>query len=307
MTAEYYANEYRRFSMYLKNTEDNQLYKIACGPSGGDYHWMEVLMRDAGSFMNAIALHYYTGVDGSKYSRSATDFGEKEWFYTVNGAMLMDELLTKHSAIMDKYDPENRVALIVDEWGNWWDVEPGTNPAFLYQQNTLRDAITACVNFNIFNKHGKRVQMTNIAQTVNVLQSVVLTDGEVMIKTPTYYAFELYKPHMNAEYIKTEVATSDYRMNDDTIPTVTATASTKNGETTITIVNTNHAADEQVEITAAGTLKLAQILTGDKINSMNTADSPRDVCIKPLTLTKENDTIALTIPKASVISITLTN
>jgi len=41
---------------------------------------------------------------------------------------------------MDKYDPEKKVALVVDEWGTWFDVEPGTNPGFLFQQNTLRDA-----------------------------------------------------------------------------------------------------------------------------------------------------------------------
>ena len=89
----------------------------------------------------------------------------------------MEELVTRHSTIMDKYDPNKKVALAVDEWGIWTDVEPGTNPGFLYQQNSLRDAIVAATTLNIFNNHSDRVRLANLAQTVNVLQALVLTQG----------------------------------------------------------------------------------------------------------------------------------
>jgi Alpha-L-arabinofuranosidase C-terminus. len=178
MRPEYYADVYRRYSTYVRNFGSNKIFKIACGPNTDDYNWTDILMREAGKYMNGLSLHYYT-VPGDTWEKkgSATDFDEKEWFITMKKALRMDELITKHSTIMDRYDSEKKVALIVDEWGTWYDVEPGTNPGFLYQQNTMRDALVASIHFNIFNKHCDRVKMANIAQTINVLQAVILTDG----------------------------------------------------------------------------------------------------------------------------------
>ncbi|MFO7161080.1 MAG: alpha-L-arabinofuranosidase C-terminal domain-containing protein, partial [[Clostridium] cellulosi] len=194
MTPEYYANLYRHYQTFLKNYGDNKLYKIACGPGEDDYAWTDTVMRLAGKYMNAISLHYYTvpGIFDIKKG-SALEFDEKEYYITLKKALRIDELITKHLQIMDRYDPEHKVDLIVDEWGTWYDVEPGTNPGFLYQQNTMRDALVAALTLNIFNHHSDRITMANIAQTVNVLQAVILTNGEKMILTPTYHVFDLYK------------------------------------------------------------------------------------------------------------------
>jgi alpha-N-arabinofuranosidase len=150
---EYYADLYRRYGLYARDYGDNKLYRIACGARNDDYHWTEVLMEQAGAdnllggpYMDGLALHYYTSVkrlpDGSREG-SATVFDEAGWIEIVAKARVMDELVRKHGTIMDKYDPAKKVAMIVDEWGTWYAVEPGTHPGFLYQQNTMRDAIVA--------------------------------------------------------------------------------------------------------------------------------------------------------------------
>lgn len=178
MRPEYYADVYRRYQTYVRNYGDNKIHRIACGPNSDDYNWTEVLMREAARFMDSLTLHYYTVPGEWQNKGPATGFAEREWFTTLRKTLHMDELITRHSVIMDKYDPERRVGLIVDEWGTWYDVEPGTNPGFLYQQNTIRDALVAGLTLNIFHKHHQRVRMANIAQTVNVLQAVILTEGE---------------------------------------------------------------------------------------------------------------------------------
>jgi len=199
MRAEYYADVYRRYQTYVRHYGDNRVFRIACGANAGDYHWTETLMREAGRYMDGLSLHYYTVPGTWMHKGPATGFGEREWFATLNKALVMDELIRKHAAIMDKYDPEKRVALVVDEWGTWYDPEPGTNPAFLYQQNTMRDALVAGLTLHVFHRHCDRVRMANLAQVANVLQSVVLTDGPKMVLTPTYHVFEMFKEHQGAE------------------------------------------------------------------------------------------------------------
>ena len=216
---EYYADEYRRYQTYVRNFGDNQLYKIACGPRNDDYHWTEVLMKNGrnmrGSFlMHGLSLHYYTPDGPFRQQHSATQFGESEWIDILRTATCMDELITKHSAIMDRYDPEKQVELIVDEWGTWYAVEPGTNPRFLYQQNSMRDALVAALTLNIFNQHCERVTMANIAQTVNVLQALILTEegSDRMLLTPTYHVFEMYKVHQDATLLPLDLSCEEYSL-----------------------------------------------------------------------------------------------
>lgn len=225
MRPEYYADLYRRYSTYVRNYGDNKVFKIACGPNVDDYRWTEVLMREAGRYMDGLSLHYYTVPGVWEKKGSATGFAEEEWIETLIKTQRMDELITRHSAIMDQYDPSKRVALIVDEWGTWYDVEPGTNPGFLYQQNTIRDALVAALNFNIFHAHSDRVRMANIAQVVNVLQSVILTEGEKMILTPTYHVFNMYKVHQDAKLLQLDLQSEDYTSHGKTMKAVSATAS----------------------------------------------------------------------------------
>jgi alpha-N-arabinofuranosidase len=278
MRAEFYADLYRRYATYLRNFGGNRVYKIACGPSGGDYHWTEVLMREAGRRMNGLALHYYCG--SGKRSRSATKFSEEDWFEQLKRALRMEELITKHSAIMDKYDPRKRVALIVDEWGAWHQVEPGTNRGFLYQQNSLRDALVAGVTLNIFNNHCDRVKMANIAQTVNVLQAMILTKGEKMILTPTYHVFEMYKVHHDATLLPLEVDCADYRFGDDGIAGVNASASRdESGRIHISLCNLNPTSGSEVacELGAEARRVSGRVLTAAEMTAHNTFESPQAV------------------------------
>lgn len=221
MRPEYYADLYRRYSTYVRDFSGNKIFKIACGANVDDYNWTEVLMREAGRFMDGLSLHYYT-IPGDFWlgKGSATNFDEGEWFITLKKALRIDELITRHSVIMDRYDPEKRVALVVDEWGTWYDVEPGTNPAFLYQQNTIRDALVAAIHFNIFHKHCDRVRMANIAQTINVLQAVIHTEGSKMVLTPTYHVFNMYKVHQDAELLDLNIKSPGYGYAGESIPQV---------------------------------------------------------------------------------------
>ena len=187
------------------------MFRIACGPGiADDYNWTEEVMRIAGNYMNGLSLHYYTVPGAFEKKTAATGFDTNTYYETIRKALYMDELITRHTEIMSRYDPEHKVGLVVDEWGTWYDVEPGTNPGFLYQQNTMRDAIVAAVTLNIFNAHSDRVVMVaNIAQLVNVLQSVILTEGEKMVLTPTYHVFDLYKHHHDATLLNSHLETEE--------------------------------------------------------------------------------------------------
>ncbi|WP_339290671.1 alpha-N-arabinofuranosidase [Paenibacillus sp. FSL W8-0187] len=281
MRPEYYADLYRRYQTYVRNYGDNKIYKIACGPNVDDYRWMETVMREAHPFMDAISLHYYT-IPGEFWTGKgpATGFSEQEWFTTMKKALHMDELITRHSAIMDQYDPNKRIGLIVDEWGTWFDVEPGTNPGFLYQQNTIRDALVAGLTLNIFHEHNDRVVMANIAQVVNVLQSVVLTEGEKMILTPTYHVFDMYKLHQDAERLATNYSGVDYEMDGEKIPQVSVTASKDQaGKIHVSLCNVSHTDQSDVTIQLRGlngevSKIVGQQLASDSLDAHNTFESP---------------------------------
>lgn len=282
MTPEYYADLYRRYSTYVRNYGDNIVYKIACGPNVDDYNWTDVLMRKAAHLMDGLSLHYYT-VPGSFWEGkgSATEFDEEEWFITLKKALHIDELIEKHSTIMDKYDPDKRVGLIIDEWGSWYDVEPGTNPGFLFQQNTLRDALIAGISFNIFNSHCDRVQMANIAQMINVLQAIIHTEDEKMLLTPTYHIFDMYKVHQDAELLDVQVKNTMYKYNKEAIPQVSISSSVdQDDKIHISMCNLDPNNELKVVCEIRGTNRKevsGTILTATDMNAMNTFDSPNKV------------------------------
>jgi alpha-N-arabinofuranosidase len=311
MRPEYYADEYRRYQTFTKNFSGNQLYKIACGSYNDNYNWTEVLMKQAGQHMNGLALHYYTCPKWKfKKPSSATEFVEMEWAQTMTLAMRMEELVTKHSAIMDTHDPEKKVAMVVDEWGTWWDVEPGTNPGFLYQQNTQRDALVAGMTLNIFNNHADRVRMANIAQTINVLQAMILTEGAKMILTPSYHVFEMYKAHQDAELLESKVFCGDYALGEEKAPTISASASKAAGgaiTVTLTNCNPNKKAEVTLDIAGGSIGKVsARVLTTKKMGAHNTFEKPNTV--KPEAFkefTKKKDSLVIEMPAKSVMAVTI--
>lgn len=306
MTPEYYSDQYRRYQTYLRNFPGNQLFKIACGANGGDYNWTDVLMKQIGWQMNGISLHYYCG--SGRKSRSATQFEEEDWFALLRRALELDDLLTAHSAIMDQYDRNGRIGLVVDEWGAWHDVEPGTNPGFLYQQNSLRDALVAGLSFNIFNQHCDRVKMANIAQTINVLQAMILTQGEKMLLTPTYHVFEMYKVHQDATLLPSYLQCGDYQFGNEKIPALSVSASKdKNGKVHISLCNLdpNQSADVNCELRGMKTSRVsARILTADAITAHNTFDKAD--AVKPEAFSdfqKTDNGLAIKMPSKSIVVI----
>jgi len=277
MSAEFYADQFRRYATYCRNYGDNRLLKIAGGANSTDYSWTETLMKNIPhSLMFGISLHYYT-TDWSNKG-SATEFGEDEYFDILDRCLKIEDALDRHMTIMDRYDPEKRVALIVDEWGTWHQVEPGTNPGFLFQQNTLRDAMVAALSLNYFNERCERIKMANIAQTVNVLQALIFTEEEKMLLTPTYHVFKMYKVHHDALLLPVVLESPDYEYNGMALPMISASASrSADGIIHISIVNIDPHQDNQLAIDVRGadvSSVTGRILTAEKINSLNTFEDP---------------------------------
>ena len=311
MRPEYYADVFRRYNTFVKNYAGNHIYRVACGPSDSNYAWTETLMATAARYMDGLALHYYTLPTGNwKDKGSATEFNEQDWFNTLKRTLVMEEFVTKHSAIMDKYDPQKKVGLVVDEWGTWYNVEPGTNPGFLFQQNTMRDAIVAGLNLHIFQKHAERVKMANIAQMVNVLQSMILTDGPKMTVTPTYWVFEMFQVHQDATLLPVELQAPDYKFGDESIPAVSASASrAKDGKVHLSLVNADPHQAVAITATLAGLAAKSvtgRILTADAMNARNTFDAP--TAVHPVAFTGASfagATLTIALPAMSVVVLEL--
>jgi alpha-N-arabinofuranosidase len=309
MSVEFYTCNYRRYATYARDYGGAKLYKIACGPNTDDYNWTRIMMEKAAGMMNGLSLHYYTVPGEWSHKGSATDFNEAEWFITMKKAARMDELVRKHSAVMDEFDPEKKVGLIVDEWGTWHDVEPGTNPGFLYQQNTVRDALVAGINLNVFNNNAARVQMANIAQTINVLQAVILTDGPQMIVTPTYHVFDMYKVHQDARLLPLQLETNTVK----DIEAISASASVDSeNKVHISLTNADPANEQLVNIELRGiTLSPSAALSGkiivsEKMQDHNTFARPDTVKMNEYTGAKISGAIlTAALPPRSVVTLEL--
>lgn len=309
MTAEYYADVYRRFATFLHNYPGAPLYRIACGSSGQDYHWTETLMKNAGRQMQGLSLHYYSVINWGRKG-SATAFDEGQYADIMAKTLDLEPMVRRHAAIMDQYDPGKRVGLIVDEWGGWYDVEPGTNPAFLYQQNSMRDALLAASALNIFNNHCDRVKMANIAQMVNVLQAMVLTDGPRMIVTPTYDVYQMYTVHHDATMLPVQVSAEDYVYHSYKMPSLNASASRdSSGVIHISIANLDPSHTRSVPVELHG-VQIGQvtgtILKGDSVQAHNTFDQPEAVRIASFNGFRVVDgRLQVEMPPASVVVLAL--
>jgi alpha-N-arabinofuranosidase len=306
MTAEHYANEYKKFATFVKSYSGHGFQRIACGAGGGDYKWTEVLMAQAGKHFDGLSLHHYTLPTGDWGKKGlATGFSEAEWVSTLKKTLHMAELLDKHSAIMDKYDPKKRVALVVDEWGTWYDPEPGTRPSALYQQNTLRDAVVAGINLNLFNQHADRVKVAALAQAVNVLQAVLLTDKAKLVLTPTYHVLEMYSVHQGATLLPVELSVPSYGVGKQSLPGLHASASRDaRGVVHVSLVNLDPQRSAQLTLRTKGSKReraSARTLTAARMDALNSFEAPNAVVPAPLEgIQVQPDHVTLTLPAKSV-------
>ena len=311
MRPEYYADVYRQYATFIKNHSGNRIQKLAVGGYDENYNWTEVLMAQAAKQMDGLSLHYYTLPTGNWSKKgSATEFGETEWHATLARTLRMDEYIRKHSAIMDKYDPQKRVGLMVDEWGTWYDAEPGRDLGALYQQNTLRDALVAGINLNIFNQHADRVRMANIAQMVNVLQAMVLTAKEKMLLTPTYHVFRMYRVHQGATLVPVELNAPEYKLNDVSVPSLNASASRDSaGRLHLSVVNLDPNRSSEITVTISGGViksSTGEILSATAMNAMNTFEAPNSVKVVPFSGYKlSSSQLTMNVPSKSVVVLEL--
>lgn len=319
MLPEYYSDIFRRYQTYCRDYNGTQLFKIASGATDYDYEWTEVLMKKVGSMMNAVSLHYYTvsGWVGAK--KPALDFTDEDFYWCLGKCLGIEPVIQKHLAIMSKYDPDHKIPLLVDEWGTWWEPEPGTQ---LYQQSTMRDALVASLSLDVFHKYCDRIQMTNIAQVANVLQSMILTKDDKMVLTPTYWIFDMYKPHMDATYIPTDLEGVEVKLTpneryaanpDETttrpLPLFSSTASKKDGKLHISMSNVklNEAQTVTVKLDGfkAKSVK-GNILTSDKASNYNTFENPDKIKLadfKGAKIDRKTGDITLEIPAASIVTL----
>ena len=312
MNPDFYANEYRRYQTFIRDYKTGEhIEKICCGANV--YEWTKEVLDTCfrhslpfqHGFMDGLSLHYYVHPEGWDVKGSATDFDETVWYKTLNKALYMEELIQRHGAIMDTYDPEKKIGMIVDEWGTWYTCEPGTNPGFLYQQNTMRDALVAGITLNIFNKHSDRVKMANLAQMVNVLQSVLLTEGEKMVKTPTYHIFNMYKHHQDAELLDSHMETKTIGTGEWNVPNLTESVSVaEDGTLHITLTNLSLEEDYEIDTTIldkAVSQVRGEIVTGE-MHAKNTFEEPETVTVETFDKAELTEGgLKFTIPKCSVV------
>lgn len=306
MKPEHAAALTRQYGSFVKLPGGEKLMKIASGANSGDLNWTEVMMRDAGDKIDGIGVHYYTIPGDWKAKGAATGFDENAWARTLAKTMRMESIITDHAKVMDKYDPAKRVALLVDEWGTWYDVEPGTNPGFLYQQNSLRDALVTSLNFDVFARHTDRLRGANIAQMVNVLQAMLLTDGARMVKTPTYWVFDMYKDYQDATVLPVDVQSDWYNKDEWTLRAVSASAvRDPRGVVHVGLTNVDPHRERTVTVRldgVSGSAVEGRVLTAQAIDAHNTFDAP-DV-VKPVVFNGAvlaSGVLTVTLPAKSVV------
>ena len=316
MKPDYYLSQLKIYSRFVRNfnpaqRDKQQMLKIAVGPGAGEPRWtewtetiMKAYQHHQWSWdINGLSMHSYT-VGQWPPSFASANFGETEYSQILKLTLAMEDLISKHSAIMDKYDPEKKVALVVDEWGAWYAPLPGSNPGFLVQQNSLRDAILAALNLNIFARHADRVRIANIAQMINVLQAMIITDKEKMVLTPTYYVFKMYAPFQDSTFVPIAFDAGTYTQGDITLPRVDAIAA-EDAAGKLWLAITNLDPNQTIEVAAslAGiTAKSAagETVTAPKADSVNTFDAPSTVVPKPFTAKVQGAKLALKLEPKSV-------
>ncbi|MDD4646581.1 MAG: alpha-L-arabinofuranosidase C-terminal domain-containing protein [Bacteroidales bacterium] len=309
MTPDYYVNLLRNYSEMAGIYGQWKLKQIGCGANSDDYNWTDVVMKERPGSISGLSLHYYT-IAGSGWGNksAATGFEKKYYFSGLEKALKMNELVEKHSAIMDKYDPKKQVGLMVDEWGIWTDVEPGTEKGFLFQQNSIRDALIASLTLDIFNNHADRVKMANIAQTINVLQSVILTQGNKMVLTPTYYVFKMYAVHQDAKLLPSQLIAEDYEFDGRKIPALSSSVSEdQNGNIHVSVTNLNPDKEIVLSVELVGKsfeqVKSASVLTAPEYNSYNGFDAPE--VVKPVDFKNfkkiNSSSLQITVPSKALV------
>jgi alpha-N-arabinofuranosidase len=313
MTSDYYLSQLKIYTRFVRNfnpaqQDKQQMLKIAVGPGGPDTQWTEAIMKAYQNHewswdINGLSLHSYT-VGRWPPSFASIGFGETEYSRFLKLTLGMEDLLSKQSAVMDKYDPQKKVGLVVDEWGAWYAPLPGSNPGFLVQQNSQRDAILAALNLNIFARHADRVRMANIAQMINVLQAMIMTDKEKMVLTPTYYVFKMYVPFQDATLVPLAFDAGTYTHGDVSLPRVDAIAAKDTaGKLWLAVTNLDPNQPVEIEATVAGiTAKSAagETLTAPKVDSVNTIEAPLAVVPRPVTATLQGGKLALRLEPKSV-------
>lgn len=309
MTPEYYADIYRQYATFMPGWSSGvDITRIASGASSDDYNWTEVLMKKVPqSLMEAVALHHYSVIDWSNKG-SDKNFSEEQYFIIMQKALEIEELITRHVTIMDRYDPDKNVDLFVDEWGGWYDSKDSLG--VLYQQNTMRDAMIAGTTLNSFNNHADRVKMANLVQTINVLQAVILTNEEKMILTPTYYVMKMYNVHQNSTLLPMSMQNVSYTFNNEELPALSASASIdQNGTKNISLVNIDSRKNHTAEIEIRGeTFKniSATILSSAALQDHNTFENPEK--IKPRNFddfNSKNGVVRIKLPPFSVVVLEL--
>jgi alpha-L-arabinofuranosidase len=310
MDVDYYVDQYKKYATMMTTYNNSEgLFRIAVGPGTEDFHWTEVLMRDIPKkLIDGVSIHHYSVINWSKKS-SATNFTEDEYFRTMEQAYRMERMIAGNKEVMDKYDPQKKVALIVDEWGGWYEVEPGTNGAFLFQQNSMRDAMIAGLTLNIFNNHCDRVRMANLAQTINVLQAVILTNKEKMILTPTYHVMEMYNVHQNALMIPVSTTSNDFALGEKKIKAISASASrNKNNDIHISLVNIDAHNEQEITIELGGISAKSvtgRILRSEKLQDHNSFDNPGKVKPSVYNALLNGNSVSVKLPPFSVVVLTL--
>lgn len=311
-TPEEYITELKKFATFSTNynTDVNTQY-VAVGPDSYDQYsfgYAEPIMKAWANKtwtwnIHGLSLHNYTR-GGWPPVIKATGFDELQYASVLEETLRMDKFVTENRALMDKYDPESKVSILVDEWGTWYAPSEGTNPNFLQQQNSQRDAIVAALNFNIFARHAERVHGANIAQMINVLQAMIFTDGNKMVLTPTYHAFRMYVPFQDAVRLPISFNAGTYLVKEINLPRLDAIAAKgKDGNIYVAITNIDPNNPASIELPLDGYSIVSvkgETLYTSSIDAVNTFESPENVSPKEIDADVTGSKVSVTVHPQSL-------
>jgi alpha-N-arabinofuranosidase len=308
MRPEYYADLYRRFATYVRKAAEEGAKLIACGSHPELQDWDERFlkaMKGACPLVDSLALHAYFG-----QGMNDVDFSDDDYYRLIGSIKVLKRKLAQTTELAQAYSTyEHRIDVVMDEWGTWY--KQATVEGGLYQQNTMRDALFAAASFHCFHEYGERLWMTNMAQTVNVLQALILTKGPEMILTPTYHIYEMFRQHRDGDLVVCKVRNSPTLSSPDAEDRDAISASTTlsaDGKALfLSILNLDLAQTYTIDVnvTNAAEWKVQQVrrlATGD-IRSHNTFEDPDKVRPEEVRLEGSDDLSAVRFLPQSVTTI----
>jgi alpha-N-arabinofuranosidase len=167
------------------------------------------------------------------------------------------------------------------------------------------------MTFDVFNRHADKIEMANVAQTINCLHSLFAAVGDKYVRTPAYYAFELYRPHMGGRLVPARIDVPELTVplleGSARLPGLSGSASIRDRSLTVTLTNPSLQEGVATRIRLAGGARLrdarATVLTHPDMHATNTFAKPHEVVPAELALRVSGETATVAVPARAVVAV----